>query len=285
MIRNTDIAEPHIVIIDLGLAQAAAGPGLAGGTLGYRPPETNATNIWYPKGDIFSLGVTFFQLLANKVPDERTGQLGIFQEGATCEMDIVRFTATRPVPVNLIHKYPGTLSWLPRMMDKQRKNRMVSMQMLTLRWFEANARVEKQQSGRQRSATDQSISSGCANDQAALSPMRELPKAEQPELSGSPDFAKLDEPQLLRFQRAMKRFKFNIETNYGTLRAAFLHFDKERKGSLNLENFSNALTLHGVDFSPMQIELAWSMFDKRGAGMLSFPDFCAAMNERPALIV
>jgi serine/threonine protein kinase len=135
MLRSTDIAKPHIAIIDLGMANAAAGPGLAGGTPGYRPPETNANNLWYPKGDIFSLGVTFFQILANRCPDERTGQMGIFQEGARSLEDVVRFTANRPVPMKQISQYPGTHSWLPQMMDKQRKKRLVSVQMLLLPWF------------------------------------------------------------------------------------------------------------------------------------------------------
>jgi len=135
MLKTTNIAEPHIAFIDLGMARVAAGPGLAGGTPGYRPPETNANNVWYPRGDIFSLGVTFFQLLANKVPDAHTGQLGIFQEGARSVEDCVRFVASRPVPTRLISKFPGTHSWLPQMMAKQRKERLVAVQILALPFF------------------------------------------------------------------------------------------------------------------------------------------------------
>lgn len=136
MLRTTNIAEPQVAIIDFGMAQASVGKGLAGGTPGYRPPETNETNVWYPKGDIFSLGVTFFQLLANKVPDPDSGQMGIFQEGARCVEDCARFVASRPVPMHLIQKYRGTHSWLPQMMEKDRKKRPVSIQLLALPWFE-----------------------------------------------------------------------------------------------------------------------------------------------------
>jgi hypothetical protein len=104
MMRNTDYAFPEIAIIDMGMARSAAGHGLGGGTPGYMPPETLRTNIWYPKGDIFSLGVTFFQLLADLVPDEKTGKLGMFQEGATSIKDVHNFVCSRVPPFHLIEE-------------------------------------------------------------------------------------------------------------------------------------------------------------------------------------
>jgi len=138
MVKNKDISKPQIAIIDLGLAQYAAGKGLAGGTPGYRPPETNANNIWYPKGDTFSLGVTFFQLLSGMVPSEKKQQMGLFQEGAQSMDDVIRFTATRPVPWEKIEDtYPYCRSWLEPMLAKNKANRPMSYQVLDEDWFSA----------------------------------------------------------------------------------------------------------------------------------------------------
>jgi serine/threonine protein kinase len=46
MIKNKDLEAPNLAIIDFGLAQVCAGPGEAGGTPGYVPPETNERHIW-----------------------------------------------------------------------------------------------------------------------------------------------------------------------------------------------------------------------------------------------
>merc|ERR1719162_742060 len=107
MIKNSNLRKPQVAIIDFGLAHACVGSGESGGTPGYIPPETNANYIWYPKGDIFSMGVTFFGLLADETPNENTGTFGVFQKGFQTEEDIVNFTATRPLPCDFIMtKYP-----------------------------------------------------------------------------------------------------------------------------------------------------------------------------------
>jgi len=146
MIKNKDLQKPQLAIIDFGLAHVCAGPGEAGGTPGYVPPETNARHIWYPKGDIFSLGVAFFQLLADKTPNEKLGKFGVFQEGFTGNMeDIVRFTATRPLPLHLIQgTYPGVVSWLPDMCSKDKKPRPRALMLLDLPFFEATGLEEEE---------------------------------------------------------------------------------------------------------------------------------------------
>jgi serine/threonine protein kinase len=136
MIKTKDLRDPSVAIIDFGLAQVCAGPGLAGGTPGYIPPETNARNIWYPKGDIFALGVAFFQLLADKTPNEKLGKFGVFQEGFRTMDDIVMFTQTRPLPLHLISgKFPGAMSWLPSMCSKEKKPRPRALQLLENPFF------------------------------------------------------------------------------------------------------------------------------------------------------
>jgi len=147
MIRNKDLQKPQLAIIDFGLAHVCAGPGEAGGTPGYVPPETNERHIWYPKGDIFSLGTAFFQLLADKTPNEKLGKFGVFQEGFTGNMaDIVRFTATRPLPLHLIAgTYPGVMSWLPDMCNKDKKPRPRAIALLDLPWFQAGNGEEEEE--------------------------------------------------------------------------------------------------------------------------------------------
>jgi len=136
MLKNTDLRNPEVAIIDFGLAHVCAGPGEAGGTPGYIPPETNARHIWYPKGDIFSLGVTFFGLLADKTPNEKLAKFGVFQEGFRTIEDVETFTATRPLPLHLIAgKFPGVMSWLPNMCSKDKKPRPRALQLLETPFF------------------------------------------------------------------------------------------------------------------------------------------------------
>lgn len=138
MFKSKDYRNPVIALIDFGMSKWSASDGMAGGTPGYRPPETNETNVWFPRGDIFSMGVTFFQLLADKVPDENTMKMGIFTEGAQSMDQANYFTATRQPPWYLIQgKYPGVMSWLPRMLDKQIRNRPTAPELFHKEaWFQ-----------------------------------------------------------------------------------------------------------------------------------------------------
>lgn len=65
---------PRPVLIDLGVAQFFADSsdsGCACGTPGYIPPEVYDRHFWCPRGDVFSLGIVFFQLLSGRTPDGR----------------------------------------------------------------------------------------------------------------------------------------------------------------------------------------------------------------------
>lgn len=141
MLKHKNYASPNVVIIDLGMAQATASSGMAGGTPGYRPPETNKDNVWFPKGDIFALGVTFFQLLADKVPDEKTGKMGIFQEGARSINDVYSFTATREPPWQLVSNVVQQADidqWLKPMLAKDINQRPRAFNLMKKSFF-ANA--------------------------------------------------------------------------------------------------------------------------------------------------
>ncbi|OLP89692.1 Calcium-dependent protein kinase 13 [Symbiodinium microadriaticum] len=99
MIKSAaDYSSPKVVYIDFGLSQAFA-KKLQNicGTPGYIPPETWKEYVWYPQGDIFSLGVVFFQMLSGRVPSSDGNHKGIFQEGADLKA-VAKLTIDSPPP-------------------------------------------------------------------------------------------------------------------------------------------------------------------------------------------
>lgn len=67
---------PRPVFVDFGLSRAfnfEKNDRLCG-TPGYIPPETWQSGNWYPRGDIYSLGVAFFQLLAGTMVESAIGK-------------------------------------------------------------------------------------------------------------------------------------------------------------------------------------------------------------------
>lgn len=86
MVAGADCEEPRLVLIDFGLAEGflSTSSGCSG-TAGYIPPETWETEHWYPKGDIFSMGIVFFQLMIGQVPNGEV--LGILQTSGRSEQD------------------------------------------------------------------------------------------------------------------------------------------------------------------------------------------------------
>lgn len=194
MMKTTDLANPEVAIIDFGLAHVCAGPGEAGGTPGYIPPETNSRHIWYPKGDIFSLGVAFFGLLADKTPSEKLGTFGVFQEGCRTIDDVVLFTATRQLPLHLISgSYPGVMSWLPKMCSKEKHPRPRALQLLESPFF----------TGENGSSTEDSFATAAFAAAARVdsvqqpvqirSPIQQSPQmlGQSPQLLGQPRAAKI----------------------------------------------------------------------------------------------
>lgn len=139
MFKTKDYVSPTIALIDFGMSKWSSSDGLAGGTPGYRPPETNDNNIWFPRGDIFSMGVVFFQIMADKVPCEDTMKPGIFTEGAQTLEQVTLFVKTRQPPWHLIQsRYPGVMPWLPTMLDKQLYRRPKAPVLLENPWFNQN---------------------------------------------------------------------------------------------------------------------------------------------------
>mmetsp|Transcript_56730 Transcript_56730/g.132610 ORF Transcript_56730/g.132610 Transcript_56730/m.132610 type:complete len:631 (+) Transcript_56730:68-1960(+) len=95
---DSDYRSPQVVFIDFGLSQGFAKKMQnICGTPGYIPPETWSESVWYPQGDVFSLGVVFFQMLSGRVPSSDGTKKGIFQEGADLKQ-VANYTRSAPPP-------------------------------------------------------------------------------------------------------------------------------------------------------------------------------------------
>jgi len=132
MLKSKDYEKPQVCLIDFGMATILAGTGQAGGTAGYVPPETVGLMVgeqtcWYPRGDVFSMGVVFYQLVNDQIPDEK-GERGLFGRGATSMEQIVHFTKTRkPDYTDTEENFPNIYEFLPDMLEKDRTRRPTSM--------------------------------------------------------------------------------------------------------------------------------------------------------------
>lgn len=141
MLKDINYADPLVVIIDLGLSQAmhveGAGPC---GTPGYIPPETWDTGKWFPRGDVFSMGVVCVQLLANKVPDDTKALGGIFTEGCSNHEDVMVATKRRAAPLHLMSiGGPAITQWLAPCLEKALRSRPKAPQVLDSPWFLDNS--------------------------------------------------------------------------------------------------------------------------------------------------
>lgn len=138
MFKTKDLANPEVVIIDLGLAKSFS-EDMSGGTPGYMPPEVvdlfaGGKGAWYPRGDVFSMGVTCFQLITGRVPDEKTGKMGMFTEGMRGQNDWINFTKTRQPPLQEITS-SSLRSMLRKCLSKPRLSRPTAVQVLDEPWF------------------------------------------------------------------------------------------------------------------------------------------------------
>lgn len=142
MLKTTDFQNPQVVLIDFGVSKAmAAKPnGMPGGTPGYMPPETLDTYKWFPRGDIFSLGVTIMQVMTDKIPPTGARNIntpgGIFVEGCLTIQDIMQATRVRQPPFHLMPaSVPGLTKLLQAMLTKQMQLRPTAPQVLKDPWF------------------------------------------------------------------------------------------------------------------------------------------------------
>merc|ERR1719401_1453640 len=146
MLKTSYLNNPDVVLIDFGVSKALVnGDSFPCGTPGYIPPETFRTGKWFPKGDIFSLGVCIVQLLTDNVPDfdrplvTPEERKGIFMSGCRDINDAKIATFKREPPYYLLQQYCGLESLARAMLDKTPTNRLRAPQALSHQWFTGTA--------------------------------------------------------------------------------------------------------------------------------------------------
>lgn len=142
MVRSGDSYEsPKVVLIDFGLAEgfSCTSKG-ASGTPGYIPLETLETGWWYPRGDIFSMGVTFFQLIIGRIPSGDGTVIGVLQTEESGSAAVVRAARELRLPWERFPvDMPVLQDLLSQMLSRDRRSRPKATQALAHRWFAAAA--------------------------------------------------------------------------------------------------------------------------------------------------
>jgi len=142
MLKTPYLNNPDVVLIDFGVSKAmVTTDSFPCGTPGYIPPETFRTGKWYPKGDIFSLGVCIMQLLTDNVPEfdnplvYPADRKGIFLNGCSTLQDAENVVSTREPAFYLLQQYLGLESLARAMLDKSPERRLRAPQALSHQWF------------------------------------------------------------------------------------------------------------------------------------------------------
>mmetsp|Transcript_20106 Transcript_20106/g.43809 ORF Transcript_20106/g.43809 Transcript_20106/m.43809 type:complete len:663 (-) Transcript_20106:526-2514(-) len=143
--KNDSFLAPVPVLIDFGLSapfgrieeanDISSGVGSPSGTPGYVPPETWETELWYPVGDVFSLGVVFFQLLTARVPSDHNDVEGVLQEGDSHD-EFFRDAKSKPLPWDLFPKdWLQLRGLIEEMTCRERLKRPRPKKALAHEWF------------------------------------------------------------------------------------------------------------------------------------------------------
>jgi serine/threonine protein kinase len=140
MLKTPYLNNPDVVLIDFGVSKALSTTETCPcGTPGYIPPETFKTGKWYPKGDIFSLGVCIVQILTDYVPDFENEapaeRRGIFLNGCCTMDDACHAVCTREPSFHLLRQYVGLEGLARAMLEKTPKNRLRAPQALSHQFF------------------------------------------------------------------------------------------------------------------------------------------------------
>lgn len=144
MVKRNDFHTPEIVLIDFGVSKAMAEDdnGKVYGTPGYIPPETFEMKMWFPGGDVFSMGVCVLQVVGNQVPSTsstRWNTRGVFIEGCGNLREVMQATLAREPPFHLLPKnMPGLETVVRSMLQKQMALRPRAPQVLQDPWFTAD---------------------------------------------------------------------------------------------------------------------------------------------------
>lgn len=152
MLKTLNMRNPEVVFIDFGVCKAmvTAPNGMPAGTPGYMPPETIQLRRWFPRGDIFCLGVTLIQVLLGKSPPQgprtTTTPGGIFVEGCQTIRDIFNATVQREPPFTSIPaSVPQLCELLRAMLSKSVAKRPTASNVLGFEWFQGGHLTERRQ--------------------------------------------------------------------------------------------------------------------------------------------
>jgi len=131
MLKDDDLGEPEIVIIDLGVAQRAGTErDIIYGTPGYIPPEVWEAKNWHPQSDMFSLGVVVMQLLI--------GKMGLLIENTSNFKEMKEATLLREPPFELMPlEFPAFTGLVKKLLAKDYLARPTAEAMLQESWDEA----------------------------------------------------------------------------------------------------------------------------------------------------
>merc|ERR1719324_623288 len=139
MVKAANYAAPEVVLIDFGVSKAmAAVQNDPGGSPGYVPPETILQRKWFPRGDIFCMGVVMMQMVTDKVPNEKSQkQKGIFLEGSKDVQQIYEKTLHEQPPFHLVPCHMPMLATLCRKtLAKEMEKRLTAPQVLNDPWLQ-----------------------------------------------------------------------------------------------------------------------------------------------------
>jgi serine/threonine protein kinase len=139
MLKTNNLHEPEVVIVDFGLAKAmgSSDSGRFGGTPGYIPPETLVHKKWFPRGDVFSLGVVMFQMLTDRLPSPTLCpiQKGLFLQGCRTMEDVQQATLARQPSLHELPQYQGLTELVAKLLEKQFSLRLKAPQALGDAWI------------------------------------------------------------------------------------------------------------------------------------------------------
>mmetsp|Transcript_49475 Transcript_49475/g.115717 ORF Transcript_49475/g.115717 Transcript_49475/m.115717 type:complete len:672 (-) Transcript_49475:108-2123(-) len=142
MLRTASYLAPELVLIDFGVSRSMVNPSpKMVGTPGFIPPETYASKgQWSPRGDVFSMGVTLFQVIIDKVAPtgsrKKSTPGGIFIEGCTTMKQIVEATKIRTPPYQLLpQELSSGIPFLQRLLAKEMSERPSAQQAVADDWL------------------------------------------------------------------------------------------------------------------------------------------------------
>jgi len=146
MVKEADsFNDPQPVIIDLGMARCWMGEEASGicGTPGYIPPETYESSRWYPRGDVFSMGVVIYQLMMNRVPTEDGEIPAFFVENCETLEEVAERTISRNPPMDGLPFNNSKLrALLLGCLHKQRQKRKTAPQTLQNAWLTSEGQAK-----------------------------------------------------------------------------------------------------------------------------------------------